>query len=214
MIDEPQPVRCDWLKAGFDRLSASGALIALLPVYLLIIALIKLEGLLDPAARGPVFYHQMRISEGRRFQFYKFRITRKSVLDEEPSQHRRDRFKTLEQRQYCTAVGHYLKKWYLDELPQIENILRGEMSWVGPRPFPANDYEEDLRHGRFQKKIIRAGLSGLTQIHKGVKTDRTDVHLDDEYIGACRAYSPLKRFLYDLSILIRTVRTVLAGKGL
>ena len=212
--NEPPHVPCDLLKASFDKILALGALIVLLPIYLLIIVLIKVEGLLNPAARGPVIYHQMRISEGREFPLYKFRITKNSVLNEEPSRHRRDRFKTLEQKQYCTVVGRYLKKWYLDELPQIFNILRGEMSWVGPRPFPINDYEEDLRRGLFQKKVIRAGLSGLTQVHKGVKTMKTDVDLDSEYISACRAYSPPGRFRYDAEILLHTIHTVWAGKGL
>lgn len=205
---------CDALKAAFDKLVAAVALAAVSPLFAAIAAAIKLEGLLDRSARGPVLYSQVRVTEGREFPLFKFRITRNSVLEEEPEKRRRDRFKTLEQDAYCTRVGRYLKKWYLDELPQILNILRGEMSWVGPRPFPYQDYLEDLRLGRYQKKVIRAGLSGLVQIHKGVATGKTDIQLDDEYIEACRRANPLQRFRYDLSILARTVGTVLAGKGL
>ena len=213
-MNEPSSVPCDGLKEGFDRLLALGLLLVFSPLYLLIAAFIKLEGLLDPAARGPVFYCQVRISEGREFQFFKFRITKVSVLYEEPSRRRRDRFKTLERDEYCTVVGRWIKKYYLDELPQLLNILRGEMSWVGPRPFPVEDYKQDVSKGFFQKKVIRAGLTGLPQVYKGRMEGKTDVSLDDEYIAACRARSPVRRFVYDISILARTVRTVLEGKGL
>lgn len=213
-MGEPSPIRCDWIKASFDKLLALAILLILWPFYMLIVVLIKLEGLFDPAGRGPALYHQVRVSEGRTFPFYKFRITKRNILAEEPRLHRRDRFKTLERSEYCTTVGRYIKKWYLDELPQLFNILRGEMSWVGPRPFPVDDYRDDLRRGHFRKKVIRAGLTGLVQIHKGKNIGKTDVELDEEYVERCRAYSPLRRFFYDLGILFRTVRIIFEGKGL
>lgn len=211
-MTEATPVPCGGLKTAFDKTAALAGLIVLSPLYLLISILILLEGLFDSETRGPIFYHQIRISEGRPFAFFKFRITKVRILKEE--RHKRDRIKTMEKDEHCTRVGRRLKKFYLDELPQFLNILRGDMSFVGPRPFPVDDYEDDLSSGDTRKKLIRAGLTGLVQMYKGCDTKKTDRELDEEYIARCREESSLGRFFYELGILLRTVRTVFEGKGL
>ncbi len=211
-MTDDTPVPCGFLKAGSDKVAALAGLLALSPLFLLIAALSKLEGLFFRESRGPVFYRQIRISEGRPFAFYKFRITKKSILDEE--EQRRDRFKSLERGENCTGIGSWLKTFYLDELPQFWNILRGDMSFVGPRPFPVNDYEDDLARGTTCKKVIRAGLTGLVQMNKGRDVGKSDVELDEEYIARCRELSGVGRLFYDLGIIMRTVRTVLEGKGI
>ena len=121
----PRPIACNALKAATDKLFSLAALVLLSPLLLGIALLIKLEGILRPESRGPVFFKQPRISEGRVFTIFKFRIVKGYILDEEPYKHRRDRMKTLEQNRYCTFTGKLIKKWYLDELPQLLNILRG-----------------------------------------------------------------------------------------
>ncbi len=206
------PVPCGWLKTTFDKIAALAGLVFLSPLYALISFLILLEGLFDPETRGPIFYHQIRITEGRPFAFYKFRITKVRILREE--KHKRDRIKTLEKDEHCTRVGRGLKKFYMDELPQFLNILRGDMSFVGPRPFPVDDFEDDLSRGDTRKKLVRAGLTGLVQMYKGCDTGKTDRELDEEYIARCGELSSIGRFFYELGILLRTVRTVLEGKGL
>ncbi len=212
-----EKIPCSGLKRATDAVMAAVMLAACSPLFVLIMLLIKLEGLLkDPRTweNCPVFYRETRITEGRPFVFRKFCCIRRQVLDEEKVIRRRDRFKTLEQDQYCTAVGRWLKKFYLDELPQLYSILRGDMSMVGPRPFPADDYEDDLRKGDFRKKVIRAGLTGLVQIHKGINAGKTDIELDNEYIRKCRDLSPLGLWFYDLGIMLRTIRVIWEAKGL
>ncbi len=209
-----QSVPCPRSKRITDILLAGAMLLVALPLFLLIAALIKLSGLFRPEDRGPVFRSEIRISDGRAFRLYKFRFIRQEILNAEKEIRSIGRSKVLEQDEYCTAVGGVLKRWYLDELPQLFSILRGDLSWVGPRPFPLSDYKYDLRLGRLRKKLIRAGLTGLFQSRKGNHPGKTDCDLDNEYIATCRILGPRKRWFYDMGILTRTLWTIAQGKGL
>lgn len=209
-----EKISCSGLKRATDVVTSAVMLVACSPLFLLIALSIKLEGLIRFESRQSVFYSEIRITEGKPFVFRKFCCIRQQVLAEEKVIRRRDRFKTLEHDRYCTAVGRWVKKFYLDELPQLYSILRGDMSMVGPRPFPVDDYEDDLRRGDFRKKVIRAGLTGLVQIHKGINTGKTDMELDNEYIRKCRNLSPLRLWFYDLGIMFRTIHVILKAKGL
>ena len=99
------------------------------------LALIKLSGLALPEDRGPVLRSETRYSAGQPFRCYKFRIIKQGVLQREPPIGSVVGAKIIEQDGNCTAVGRWLKRWYLDELPQLYHIWRGEMSVVGPRLF-------------------------------------------------------------------------------
>lgn len=209
-----EKIPCSGLKRATDVVMAAVMLAACSPIFLLIVLSIKLEGLIRFEGRQSVFYRETRITEGKPFVFRKFCCIRQQVLAEEKVIRRRDRFKTLEHDQYCTAVGRWVKKLYLDELPQLYNILHGDMSMVGPRPFPVDDYEDDLRKGDFRKKVIRAGLTGLVQVNKGINTGKTDIELDNEYIRKCRELSSLRLWFYDLGIMFRTIRVIWEAKGL
>jgi lipopolysaccharide/colanic/teichoic acid biosynthesis glycosyltransferase len=202
------------LKRGTDVALSAGLLVALAPVLGAIAVAMKADGLLFSEDRGPLLRTEIRITEGRRFEIYKFRFIRQAVLDEEDEIRRRDRQKSLEADALCTRSGRILKKWYLDELPQLFNILKGDMTFVGPRPFPVDDYKSDLAQGDTRKKVIRAGLSGLTQAHKGHMEGTTDYELDHEYINKVRDMTPLEQWRYDMDILWQTVRIFLEGKGI
>jgi lipopolysaccharide/colanic/teichoic acid biosynthesis glycosyltransferase len=119
------------------------------------------------------------------------------------------------EQQGHTRVGRHLCRWYLDELPQMFNILRGEMSFVGPRPPAPFEYERELAAGNVRKRLARAGLAGLQQAHKGrTQSFEEEIALDYEYVALVGAMSPLRRLFYDVSILLRTLWVLVEGKGL
>ena len=193
-----------YLKRVFDFTCAAIALVVLSPLFLLIAILIKLT------SPGAVIYHQVRCGlNGRKFVFYKFRSMVHDA-DQLKSQlaHLSERevaFK-LSDDPRVTPVGRWLRKFSLDELPQLYNVLRGDMSIVGPRPpLP----EEVDRYERWQRRRLRM-RPGLTCLWAVSGRDHIDFNswmkLDISYIENWS----LK---LDWSIILRTIPHVLAGKG-
>uniref|UniRef100_E1T809 Undecaprenyl-phosphate glucose phosphotransferase n=1 Tax=Burkholderia sp. (strain CCGE1003) TaxID=640512 RepID=E1T809_BURSG len=153
-------------KRIFDRLFALGALTALAPVMLVIAVLVKLS------SPGPVFFRQKRKGiDGHEFEIYKFRSMRvhKEEAGKVTQATRRD--------PRITAVGAFLRRTSLDELPQFINVLRGEMSVVGPRPHALehDDIYKDLVKGYMHRYRIKPGITGWAQIngYRG-ETDRIE----------------------------------------
>lgn len=182
------------LKRAFDVVSATCALLALTPLFLLIAGAIKAE------SRGPVLFTQERIGyRGSRFLIFKFRSmhTGAARYQHSPKDARDPRI---------TRVGRWLRRLSLDELPQLVNVLRGEMSLVGPRPEMPFIVR---RYNASQKKRLNAvpGLTGLWQISPA---RRFPIHENLEY----DLYYIVHRSLsLDLAILLRTFRAVANGIG-
>ena len=153
-------------KRVFDRLFAFGALTALAPLMLVIAAMVKLS------SPGPVFFRQKRKGiDGNQFEIYKFRSMKvhAEVAGKVTQATRRD--------PRITAVGAFLRRTSLDELPQFINVLRGEMSVVGPRPHALehDDIYKDLVKGYMHRYRIKPGITGWAQIngYRG-ETDRIE----------------------------------------
>ncbi|HZR64609.1 MAG TPA: sugar transferase [Terriglobales bacterium] len=193
------------VKRSLDAVIALSGLIALSPAFLIIAALIKLD------SRGPALYRAPRIgSKGREFHCYKFRTmvpdADESKANLRANNERRGAFFKIANDPRVTRVGRFLRRYSLDELPQLWNVLRGEMSLVGPRPHPPDDvsfYEaRDL-----QRLDAVPGMTGLWQV-----TARRDpcfersVALDVEYIKNWSLW-------LDARILWRTIFVVLEGSG-
>jgi exopolysaccharide biosynthesis polyprenyl glycosylphosphotransferase len=195
------------LKQMMDILLASVLLLAGLPLYLLIALLIKLS------SPGPVLFRQQRSGlNGRPFTLYKFRtmVTNAEQLKHElaaMNEMTGPVFKVSNDPR-VTAVGRLLRKYSLDEFPQLYNVLRGEMSLVGPRPLPVDEVRRfhDLAHRR--RLSVKPGLTCLWQIsgRSEVRDFREWVRLDLEYIDNWSLW-------LDLKILWRTVPVVLTGAG-
>lgn len=196
-------------KRIFDVIVATATLIAALPLFFCVFVALKLT---DP---GPVFYQHVRVGRGgRRFSCFKFRSmvvnsdeVLKAVLENHPE--RREewiRTQKLINDPRITPIGQFLRQSSLDELPQLINVLRGDMSLVGPRPIvPA----EMPRYGDKLDLYLRArpGITGIWQISGRNDCEyKRRIEMDANYV---RQWS----FSSDFSILLRTFAAVLAQKG-
>jgi lipopolysaccharide/colanic/teichoic acid biosynthesis glycosyltransferase len=168
--------------------------------------------LLVPADRGSFLYRERRVSRGREFDLLKLRTLRADVLERLGS----DDYVALAEQDLdnLTRAGRVLKRWYLDELPQLVNIVRGDMSLVGPRPWPPAMVRQQLAQGLDYRQHVQAGWTGPAQITKGSSEARSYDELDLEYVEACRTWSAARLVRYDLGILRRTVGVLARGQGL
>jgi exopolysaccharide biosynthesis polyprenyl glycosylphosphotransferase len=192
------------VKNLMDRVAAGLGLLVLVPIFLAIAVAIRIS---DP---GPVFFRQPRVGhEGRTFRVWKFRTMYVDAEDRLASlvdQNENDGmlFK-MKQDPRVFPVGRFLRASSMDELPQLINVLWGEMSLVGPRPLPADDgdFLGDVR----RRLLVRPGMTGLWQV-----SGRSDLSWD-EAVRLDLYYVDNWSLAYDLSILWRTVGVVLARKG-
>jgi lipopolysaccharide/colanic/teichoic acid biosynthesis glycosyltransferase len=209
-------IRIPLLKATFDKVVALLIVIALSPLLLLVALAIKINGWLHPEDRGPVFYEEARVSQDRVFNLYKFRVLKTAVIEAAKQEKGYDHAKPLEGREENkTRVGRWLQRWYLDELPQLFNLLKGDLSLVGPRPWPVPLYETETARGIYRKRLLRPGLTGLVQAHKDeLSTMGGDRVLDEAYIEACRTLGPVRLLLFDLRVIAATFRILAKGQGL
>ena len=198
-------------KEARERLVALVLVVPLAPVFALCAAMIKLEGLFDRRACGPVFFTEQRVSRGEIFGLYKFRTLPADVIagfGDAPTH-----IAKFEKEGKVTRAGRLIRQWYLDELPQLWNIVRGDMFLIGTRPWPIELYEEEMARGITRKRDMPAGLVGLVQSYKGdVSAD--GLQLDLEYWDAYRTYPWWKLFVLDLRILGRSAKVLLEHKGI
>jgi lipopolysaccharide/colanic/teichoic acid biosynthesis glycosyltransferase len=209
-------IRIHPLKAAFDKGFALCALILLSPLMALIMLSIKLDSWLHPENRGAILHQEARVSQGRVFAMYKFRVLRVAVMGKARREIGYDHVKLLERNpDSMTRVGRYLQKFYLDELPQLFNVLQGDMSVVGPRPWPVEMYNREIARGIYRKRILRPGLTGLVQAHKDEAGAMGGSRvLDEAYIEACRTLGPVRLLSFDLRVIADTFRIIAKGQGL
>jgi exopolysaccharide biosynthesis polyprenyl glycosylphosphotransferase len=192
-------------KRVFDVVFSSVALVLCAPLLSFLAAWIKLD------SPGPVFYRSPRAGrKGRVFTCYKLRSMVADADDlKESLRSRNERqgpFFKIGNDPRITSSGRFLRKYSLDELPQLWNVLKGDMSLVGPRPHPIDDYSKyNLDHLR--RLEVRPGVSGLWQVTaRRDPSFETSIRLDLEYMDNWG-------FILDLKILLKTLPAVLGGKG-
>lgn len=193
------------LKRTFDVVGATLLLTLLSPLLLAIVIAVRLS------SRGPIVYRSTRRGIGQRpFQCLKFRTMHTNAEElqaelESLNEATGALFK-IRQDPRLTPVGRVLRRFSLDELPQLVNVLRGEMSLVGPRPLPQRDYEmlEDWHRKRY---LVLPGITGLWQVSGRSELDFDDlVHLDFIYLEHWS-------LALDLTILLKTIPAVLSRRG-
>ncbi len=193
------------LKRSFDLIVATLGLIVLAPVLLVIAIAIKLS------SRGPIFYRSIRPGiGGKPFHCFKFRTMREHADqlqdDLEPLNEQSGALFKIRRDPRLTTVGRFLRRYSLDELPQLVNVVRNEMSLVGPRPLPMRDFEH-LEEWHKKRYLVLPGITGLWQVSGRAELDFDDlVRLDFLYLERWSVF-------LDLSILLKTIPAVLSGRG-
>jgi lipopolysaccharide/colanic/teichoic acid biosynthesis glycosyltransferase len=196
-------------KRLLDLVVAGVLAIASLPLALVVVAAFAVDALVSPRDRGSLLYQEPRLSRGRAFGLLKFRTLRADVLEQAAGHARLQEAETAN----LTWVGRrILKPWYLDELPQLWNVLRGDISLVGPRPWPPELVARQRAEGLTYRDEVNAGLTGLAQLTKG--SDRRYADLDLEYVERCRLLGSWGLVRYDLEIIVRTLAVLGRGEGL
>jgi exopolysaccharide biosynthesis polyprenyl glycosylphosphotransferase len=196
----------DWVaKRTFDLVVSAVILVVGLPLWLLISLAIRLD------SRGPVLYRDRRIGIGEvEFLMFKFRTMVAGAAERQPELEAANEaagalFKIRDDPR-VTRVGAFLRRFSLDEVPQVLNVLRGEMSLVGPRPLPLRDYEQ-LEEWHRKRYHVLPGMTGLWQI-----SGRSDLSFDD-LVRLDFYYLDNWSIWLDISILLKTVPAVAARRG-
>jgi len=193
------------LKRTFDLVLSVVSLILLSPVFLVIAVAIKLS------SRGPVIYSSVRPGmAGKPFFCLKFRTMREhaeQIQDElEPLNELSGALFKIRDDPRMTVVGRFLRRFSLDELPQLVNVVRGEMSLVGPRPLPMRDFDR-LEEWHKKRYLVLPGITGLWQV-----SGRADLDFDD-LVRLDFLYLERWSIMLDLSILLKTIPAVLSRRG-
>lgn len=191
------------IKHGGDFLAA----LALMPLALPVMGLCALAILADDG--GPVLFRQRRTGQGgRQFRVLKFRTMRTTQAEDVS----REAAMTLDKDVRITRVGAFLRRTRLDELPQLFNILKGEMSFIGPRPEAevlSAWYTGDIPFYRY-RHVVRPGITGWAQVNQGHVAEVEEIFLKTQYdFFYIKYFSPW----LDVLIVFRTVKTMLTGWG-
>ncbi|WP_026735597.1 sugar transferase [Fischerella sp. PCC 9605] len=196
-----------WVKRCFDLCCSVILLSILSPVYLLIALLIKLD------SPGPVFFRQERIGlHCRRFKIWKFRTMVANAEKLQASLEAKNEIKDgvlfkMKDDPRVTRVGKLLRRYSLDELPQLFNVFLGEMSLVGPRPLPVRDVEK-FKTKHFIRQEVLPGITGLWQV-----SGRSDIENFEDAVKLDINYIENWSLCLDLNILLKTVKVVLQKTG-
>ena len=201
----PKPVY-EFFKRFFDILLCSLALVVLSPLFLVVAIAVKCED------GGSVFFSQTRLTKsGKQFQMYKFRsmcpnadALLEALLDENEMDG--PAFK-IKKDPRVTRVGRFIRKTSIDELPQLINVIKGDMSIVGPRPPIVREVEQYTPY-QMHRLDVKTGLSCYRECH-----GRSNIHNFDEWVESDLKYIKERNLWVDFKIIVLTVWVVLSGKG-
>lgn len=184
-------------KRFFDFVFATLLAILLFPLMGILAVWIKLD------SKGPILFKQQRVGKGGKlFTIYKFR----SMSDDAPHQMATSEFSSAQS--YITRSGRIMRKASLDELPQLFNVIKGEMSFIGPRPLIPKEKEVlELRHANGAEQVL-PGITGLAQVRG--RDEITDI----EKAGYDGEYAQNISFLHDIKIIFKTFCDVIQSRGI
>lgn len=186
-----------YIKRFLDFIISLFFLILLIPLFILIIIFIKVD------SKGPAFFIQKRVGKNKEnFNIYKFRTMKIDAPKDAPTHLLND------PNLYITKLGNLLRKSSIDELPQLLNIVKGDMAIVGPRPALWNQYDLVEEREKYGANDIRPGLTGLAQISG---RDELSIEIKSKYDGD---YVKNINLLNDINIIIKTFIKVISHDGI
>lgn len=202
------------LKRLFDIIFSLFLLMIFSPVFVLFSVTIFIEHVLRGKIFAPLLYVEKRVSQGELFNFIKFNIFKPRVITKMKNKNLFIHTKILEHdHKSLTLIGNIIQKIYLDELPQLFNVLKGDMSMVGPRPVNSEVYKKLLDQGVTTKTVIKAGLTGGAQASKGLSKE-SHIKIETEYINYIINNSSWRVVLNDIKIILRTPRIIFRAEGI
>ncbi|MBF2778748.1 sugar transferase [Staphylococcus saprophyticus] len=182
------------MKRLFDIFSTIYAIIIFSPILLLVSMAIKLE------SKGPIIFKQDRPGiKNKLFKIYKFRSMRQDTPNVATDK--------LDSTDYITKTGKFIRKTSLDELPQLFNILKGDMAVVGPRPALYNQYELIEKRTNVNVHLVKPGLTGLAQVMG------RDDNTDDQKVQYDKFYIENQSFKLDMYIIYKTIKNTIFSEG-
>ena len=210
-IKHPLPTR--YSKLAFDKIMSIFFIALSTPIFLLLKVAFFIEGLLIPENKGPMFYYYNCVSAGKVVPKYKIRIIKTKFIDVVAARSNDWIAYSAEWRPEArTYLGHFVKKFYLDELPQFWSVLKGDMSIVGPRPLSVLHYKRDLEQGNITRYLLRGGLLGLGHINKGTSEMGNPIH-EYSYAHEYLNRTGFRLLCLDLSIILKGFLLIVRGGG-
>lgn len=198
-------------KRLFDIFFGTSLFVLTLPILLILKLAYLIEGMILPSHRGPMLYYYYAVSAGKIIKKYKLRLIKMECID--PDGARRHDWAAYSKEwapDARTFMGVFVKKFYLDEIPQFFSVVKGDISIVGPRPLSVVHYERDLNQGNVTRKLLKGGLLGLGHINKGTD-EMGNPQYEYQYADSYINLTALELIRLDFWIIYRGI--VLMAKG-
>lgn len=210
-IKNELPIR--YFKNFFDKFVSIIFLIPTVPILIILKIAYLIEGILIPENKGPMLFFYWGVSGGKIIKKWKIRLIKTKYIDPiGAAKNEWIAFSAEWTPESRTYVGAFVKKWYLDELPQFWSVFIGDMSIVGPRPLSVLHYERDKAQGNISRTLLKGGLLGLGHINKGTSEMGNSIY-EYEYIDKYLKLSSFNLLRLDLWIIWKGLIVVLKGGG-
>lgn len=200
-------------KRIFDLFIISCLFPFLIFMFLVVLLFYLVESIVFKESRGPLIYFYWAVSKGKKIKKWKFRQFKMCAISP-------DLFATHDWRAFAiewdaeklTYLGRFVKKFYLDEIPQFFSVVTGDMSIVGPRPLSVLHYSRDKRQGNFTRDLLKGGIVGLGHVRKGL-SDFGSPDFEFAYANAIYTKGPMAIIMLDVDIIWKGFIVMMKGGG-